>query len=38
MILSVHQGWGLLTATSTNLLDTKYGFCGFNDDLIEIIN
>ena len=33
MTLSVHQGRAILITTSTKLLDTKYAFCGFNDDL-----
>ena len=31
-------GKGVLIATGSNLLDTKYVFYGFNDDLIKIIN
>ena len=33
MTLSVHRGRAVLITTSTKLLDTKYAFCGFNDDL-----
>ena len=29
--------WSGLIVTSTKLLDTKYTFYGFNDDLIETI-
>ena len=32
------QGRAILITTGTKLLDTKYAFCGFNDDLIETIN
>ena len=28
----------ILITTGAKLLDTKYVFCGFNDDLIETIN
>ena len=38
MTLSVHQGRGVLITTGTKLLDTKYAFYEFNDDLIETIN
>ena len=31
-------GRAVLITTCTKLLDTKYLFCGFNDDLIETIN
>ena len=31
-------GRAVLIATGTKLLDTKYTFYGFNDDLIETIN
>ena len=32
------KGSAVLIATSSNLLDTKYKFYGFNDDLRETIN
>ena len=31
-------GRAILIATGANLLDTKYGFYGFNDDLKDTIN
>ena len=36
--LSVHWGRAVLITIGTKLLDTKYAFCGFNDDLIETVN
>ena len=36
--LSVHWGRAVLIATGANLLDTKYEFYGFNDDLKDTIN
>ena len=38
MTLFVHRGRAVLITTGTNMLDTKYVFYGFNDDLIETIN
>ena len=32
------RGRAVLIITSTKLLDTKYAFYGFNDDLIETIS
>ena len=38
MMLSVHWGYrAILIATSSNLLDTKYEFYEFNDDLRDTI-
>ena len=31
-------GWAVLIATGANLLDTKYEYYGFNDDLKDTIN
>ena len=36
--LSVHWGKAVLIATGSNLLDTKYEFYGFNNDLRDTIN
>ena len=37
-IVYVHQDRAVLIATNTNLLDTKYKFYGFNNDLRDTIN
>ena len=37
-ILALYQDGAVLIATGANLLDTKYEFYGFNDDLRGTIN
>ena len=38
MTLFLHQGRAILITTGAKMLDTKYKFYVFNDDLIEIIS